>query len=513
MEKPMEREILVNKVKTILLKLIFPIEFIVSLCMTYSVFRFVVLKNYVGITSVKHIIYIAIAGILLLLLMIYNYGKNKEKIEKIVISFLIPIGMLYTIFMLPSQIPDELGHLWRTYEISEGKFISSKEATTVPADLVYHVKSYVNNYQEFNTVLSDTTDYHDKVEVNNTFKTYPFFLYIFGAIGFLIARILHLNILLGCYLACLMNFIVLLLTVYYAIKIIPFGKWTITSIVFMPMFLHQATSTSADSIMNILSLLFISFVVALLFKEEKMTKKEEVGFFVLSVLLALSKYVYLPIIFLGILLVFSKNVDKKRTMVMLSITFGISILLVIAYFVFSGIYESPHKEYLEQNHVNMSGQVKEVVSHPIKFMGTIGNTLYLKGEEWIGMMIGTHLGWLEIHVPSLTIITYIIVILASCFIEKNKVAFSLGQKVFAMLISIGTILLVITGLYLHWTGVGANVVEGVQGRYFIPVAFLLVLILSRKENYIKVKNIQLILPIILCLLNLSALNSIYEFFK
>ena len=37
----MEREILVNKVKTILLKLIFPIEFIVSLCMTYSVFRFV----------------------------------------------------------------------------------------------------------------------------------------------------------------------------------------------------------------------------------------------------------------------------------------------------------------------------------------------------------------------------------------------------------------------------------------------------------------------------------------
>lgn len=513
MEKQMDREKLVQKVKSIMPKWIFPIEFIVAFIMTYSLFRFMVLKNYGGITSIKHIVYIAISGSILILLMVYNYRENKERIEKIVISFLIPVGMLYTIFMLPSQIPDELGHLWRTYEISEGALISSKEATTVPADLVYHVKSYVNNYQEFNEVLSGETDYNDRVEVNNTFKTYPFFLYMFGAIGFLIARILHLNILIGCYLACFMNFIVLLLTVYYAIKIIPFGKWAITSIVFMPMFLHQATSTSADSIINCLGLLFISFVVALLFKEGEMTKKEEASFFLLSVLLALSKYVYLPIIGIGTLLVFSKHIDKKRRMAMLSITFGVSILLVVAYFIFSSTYESPHKEYLAQNHVDIPSQVKEVISHPVKFMGTLANTLYLKGQEWIGMMVGTHLGWLEIHVPSLTIITYIIVILASCCIEENKVAFRAGQKVFCMLISIGTILLVITGLYLHWTGVGANVVEGVQGRYFIPVVFLIVLCLCKKENYIKIKNIQLILPIVLCLLNLSALNSIYEFFR
>ena len=329
---------LTSKFKNIIAKLIFLIEFIVVLFMAYSIFRFIILKNYAGIISAKHIIYITMSGSILLLLMIYNYRKNKEKIEKIVISFLIPIGMLYTIFMIPSQIPDELGHLWRTYEISEGTLISSKEATTVPSDLVYHVKSYVNKYQEFNTVLSSETDYNDRVEVNNTFKTYPFFLYMFGAIGFFIARILHLNILIGCYLACLMNFIVLLVAVYYAIKIIPFGKWAITSIVFMPMFLHQATSTSADSIINCLSLLFISFVVFLLFKEGEITKKEEGSFFLLSVLLSLSKYVYLPIIFIGILLVFSKNIDKKRRMIMLSITFSISILLVIAYFIFSNIY-------------------------------------------------------------------------------------------------------------------------------------------------------------------------------
>lgn len=509
----MNTAILTNKVKKTISKLIFVIEFVIVLFMAYSIFRFIVLKNYAGITSAKHIIYITMTGIMLLLLIIYNYRENKDKIEKIVISFLIPIGMMYTIFMLPSEIPDELGHLWRTYEISEGAFISGKEATKVPADLVYHVKGYVNTYQDLSTVLSSETDYNDRVEVNNTFKTYPFYLYIFGAIGFFIAKILHLNILLGCYLACLMNFIVLLVTVYYAIKIIPFGKWAITSIVFMPMFLHQATSTSADSIINSLSLLFISFVVFLLFKEDKMTKKEEASFFLLSILLALSKYVYFPIILIGILLVFTKNIDKKRRIIMLSITFSISILLIIAYFIFSSSYESPHKQYEEDNHVNIVSQAKEIIIHPINFVKTIGNTLYLKGEEWMGMMVGTHLGWLEIHVPSLIITTYIIVILASCFIEKNKVAFNAKQKAFCMLIGIGTSILVMTGLYLHWTAVGANVIEGVQGRYFIPAVFLFVLCLCQKENYIKIKHIQLILPIVLCLLNLSALNSIYEFFR
>ena len=103
--------------------------------------------------------------------------------------------------------------------------------------------------------------------------------------------------------------------------------------------------------------------------------------------------------------------------------------------------------------------------------------------------------------------------MASCFIERNKVAFDTKQKAFCMLIAIGTMILTITGLYLHWTGVGADLVEGVQGRYFIPVILLVVLCIGKKENYIKIKNIQFTLPVILCFLNLSVLNTIYQFFK
>ena len=393
------------KAKNIVLKWGFPIEFIVALFMAYSCFKFIVLKDYAETISIKYMLYIGISVTVLLALIIYNYQQNKEKVEKIVISFLIPIGMLYTIFMLPSQIPDELGHLWRAYEISEGKLIASKEVTTVPRDLVYHQKGYVDNYQEFNEALSTTTDYQDRVEVNSTFKTYLFFLYLFSSVGFLIARIGNLNILLGCYLACLMNFIVFLVSAYYAIKMLPFGKWAVVSILFMPMFIHQATSTSADCVINCLALLLISFVTYLLFKESKITKKEKVIFFLLSILLSVAKYVYLPLIGIGLLLIASKNMSKKEKIVLLSTTFTIAVLFVLCYFAFDRTYESPHKSYMEENNVNMLEQAKGIVMNPIHYMKTLGGTLYLKGESYINTMIGSALGWLEIAVPYPIIMT------------------------------------------------------------------------------------------------------------
>lgn len=509
----MNKQEFMQKLQKIVAKWIFPIEFMVALFMAYSCFKATVLKNYAGMIPIKYDIYIGISVIVLLAIIIYVGKQNKKKVEKIIISFLIPIGMLYTIFMLPSQIPDELGHLWRAYEVSEGNFISSKEVSTVPRELVYHQKGYVETYQEFNEALSTTTDYNDRVEVNSTFKAYLFFLYMFSAVGFFIARVFHLNILLGCYLACLMNFIVFLISTYYAIKMLPFGKWSIISILFMPMFLHQATSTSADCIINCLALLTISFITHLLFKESKITKKEKVIFFVLCILLSLSKYVYLPLIGMSLLLVFSKNMDKKEKIRLFSITFIAAIVFVILYFMFDRTYENPHKGYMEQNHVNMQEQAKQVLLHPIHYIKTLGTTLYVRGQSYVDTMVGSALGWLNISVPYPIIMTYIVVMVASCFIEKNKVAFATKQKVFCMLVAVGTIVLVITGLYLHWTGVGADIVEGVQGRYFIPVMFLIALCVGKKENYVKIKNIQFKLPILLCFLNLCVLNTIYNFFK
>ena len=510
----MDIKIITSKSISILKKILLPLEFILSLLLAYSLFRFMILRNYAQVISIKHIIFIMIFGASVISLMIYNFKINREKWEKIIISFLIPLSLIYWMFMIPSHVPDEVSHLWKTYEISEGILVSDKkENTKVPRDLITMLKPNINKYGELNTALYEKTDYNDKVEVNNTAKTYPFFLYIFGAIGFFIARILNLNILVGCYLAQLINTIIFLIAAYYSIKIIPFGKLAITSVIFMPMFLHQATSTSADCIINAIVMFFIAFTIYLIFKEKEINRKEQITFFIFSILLAISKYVYLPIIGLGLILIFTKNMTKKQKVILLTTSIIIATISALAYFVFSNTYESAFTAYFEENNINTSEQIKHIISQPMNFLETLRITFHDRGENYIYEMVGNHLGWLCIQVPNITITAYIVLMIASCFVEENKVTFSTKQKSFNILISIAVILLVIAGLYLTWTTVGANIAEGIQGRYFIPVAFIILLCLCKKQNHIKIKNIQYKLPILLCLLNLSALHAIYKFFR
>lgn len=188
-----------NKSKEITKKLIFVIEFVVSMFLAYSIFRFLVLKSYGSTFSLKHFIYILISLGIILYIIIYNIRK-KEKIEKLAISFLIPIGLVYLMLVFPSVSPDESSHLFKAYEVSKGIFVSSiDEPMTVPRDL--SVCDYVSTYGDFNEALSWNTDYNDEVERNNTFKAYQSYLYMFSSIGFVISRFFNLNIYIRLYIS------------------------------------------------------------------------------------------------------------------------------------------------------------------------------------------------------------------------------------------------------------------------------------------------------------------------
>lgn len=502
-----------NKYQKAINMLIYPIEFIMSLMLAYVMLRYSIINFYEGYHSLKHIILILGFGIVILFILIYNCKKNKNKFEKIVVGFLIPIGMMYLVFVLPSQVPDEQAHLRRAYEVSEGVLIGEKNGeSSIPRDLQTKIKPNIESYKQFSQNIAEKTDYNDKVQVGNSAGTYPFILYIFSSIGFIIARVFGLNILIGCYLAKLMNFIVFLISAYYTLKIIPFGKYAYTAVMFMPMFMHQATSTSADCIVNIFVMLFLAFLLKLYFKSEQITKKEEVILIILSCLTALVKYVYLPITAMSLILIWSKNISKKEKILTISIMLILSIIIAGAYYKFTGTYETTFNKYFTENNVNAGEQIKGIVNNPIGFLKTIKYTFINMGEVYVYQMIGNSLGWLCIYTPNYWITMYLFVMLFSCFLEDNKFAFNKLQKVWGILISFGIIVLILTGMYITWTRVGNIIIDGVQGRYFIPIAFLVLLCLCKKHNYIKIKNIQYKLPIILILLNLPELNSIYHFF-
>ena len=104
-------------------------------------------------------------------------------------------------------------------------------------------------------------------------------------------------------------------------------------------------------------------------------------------------------------------------------------------------------------------------------------------------------------------------LLFSPFLEKNYKELKIGDK----LVFIGTFLIIfvltLTALYVGHSGVGTDIIQGIQGRYFMPVVILLLLCMCGKERYIKLKNVNLIYPILIVFFNANIVGAIINFFK
>ena len=184
-----------EKIEKWINKIIFVIEFVISIIMMYSIYKIVLFKNYVDIWNLKYIIIGTFATIIVMFTIIWNCKHNKNVIEKIIITFLIPIGMMYVFFISPSYVPDEHAHIWKAIDISQGNIITKIEEdgsskTLVPKFFDKYRIPNIKSYGEFNSVINEETDYTDLVEVENPAQAYPAILYFTSAIGFFIGRIL-----------------------------------------------------------------------------------------------------------------------------------------------------------------------------------------------------------------------------------------------------------------------------------------------------------------------------------
>ena len=64
---------------------------------------------------------------------------------------------------------------------------------------------------------------------------------------------------------------------------------------------------------------------------------------------------------------------------------------------------------------------------------------------------------------------YYILAFFATFMDSSQM--KTAARAWSFLISGISVAIIIIGMFLTWTGVGAIVAEGVQGRYFIPIVF------------------------------------------
>ena len=440
-------------------------------------------------TKTVALVLMIILGLIDADLIIFNIIKREYKVEHIFASLILPIGLSMCLLMLPNFGVDEGAHAYRAYVISEGYILTDRyedktPKMVVPEQLERSIEIYT--YNELGERAKQPVDYNKTIEVNRdgtTANTYFFLGYVFPALTFKIGKIFNINIFVIYYIARITNFLLFVLLVYYAIKLLPIGKYALLLLCLNPLTVQCAVTLTLDTLINALSFLLIACVLNKLFVDKKIAKKDLIIIGSVAILLSFMKYAYFPLIGSLLLLISKKN--KKSTNISLLVIMIISMIVAIGSFLFFGRYYVTNNSYVINNGIDSAKQLSFIIHNPVDYLNVLLNTTLKNGSFYFFTLLGRNLSRYLIHIPEIFQVIYFAILIFSIYIEKSKYELSKISRLLFWAIFVGTYIIVLTGLYVGWSQTGAPIIEGIQGRYFLPIALLPGLCLIRKGNHLK----------------------------
>ena len=100
---------------------------------------------------------------------------------------------------------------------------------------------------------------------------------------------------------------------------------------------------------------------------------------------------------------------------------------------------------------------------------------------YINTLLGNTLGWFTIGMPTFIVYTLgLMAVFASLRKENEEMMIDGWSKLGVMIVSLMVICCVIGGMWIAWTPITYTSVEGVQGRYFLPIVLLLMMVFRTK---------------------------------
>lgn len=443
---------------------------------------------------------------------IYLFIK-KLSVEKFFLLCMIPLGCLYGIVFTPFSIPDEYIHENTAYYYSNKlmfqnakingesslKGINTAQISIRNEDLQVQSDGIAFHYDvldKHNHGLFETAEGSSSVEEN--VYAYSFLLYLPAAVGITIGRILRFSGIAVLYIGRIFNFAAFIALAYWGIKKAPFGKLLLCMTALLPMTVHQAISYSCDSLIYGMTVFFTGYCLYAAFGEDRVSRKTFWILTISSIILAPCKIVYVPLAFLPLIIQRRRFSSKKRYFQAMGILAGGA---AVSWFAFNaGNFLSVLKggsNWLE--HADMAGfSLSFLWKQPGDFLNMIWNTLAESGTEMITQAVGIDLGALNIKIPVSLIIGFIILLLLAAMEERTEaeqgVQLTAYQKLWIGFLALGIFMAILVSELLFWTPVGYSVISGIQGRYFVPMIPLLLLLIRNRQLVFLEKAERKLLP-------------------
>ena len=277
------------------------------------------------------------------------------------------------------------------------------------------------------------------------------------------------------------------------------------------MSLSIASSYSADAITNSLSFLWISLCYKYSFlKKPTISQKSRSFLIFLSALLSLMKPPYFLLLGLFFLIprsYFGSLRRYKRTTILI---FSISFILIL----FSLSYLTNDISNTNSRiNVDFTDQMNYLVNNPLEFRTIVFRSLKLFGDFYFTSYIG-RLGWLDTILPQYVYSSYFYMVIFMLLFDNNRqLMIAPWQKVISLVTACAVFYSVFLSLYLTWTPVGYGTLEGMQGRYLIPIVPALLPIFHHKVKSTQKKWKSIIIAAYLFIvLSVAVRTLIFQFY-
>lgn len=454
------------------------------------IFRFS--DGYQGNKKEYFIMAICVISTVLLLVL---YLTQKIEIQNYAFVSIFVLGFLSLMVQPILNIPDEQAHFARAEIISEGKWKIDPEEQYFNT-----IKSVTDLQESFSQPITESILVKEKKidytpeKVDHVAASNMTILYIPQAIGITVAKALNMNVIWMMWLARLANLISYIILIRIAIKIAPRLQYFLFFISILPMSVQQAASCSVDAMINGSAILFVALFLKLRYSNEQ-ERKEWILFFLLAVFISVAKVT--NIFLAGLILLVPYDVEKRKykgKVIKAVMIMGVIIVGMLHYCyttTFAPVMEQIG--YLKSMNINSGAQIQYILNNTEKWLYYFVLSAINQTWEYV-LQLNTY-GSLSYSYPILSLV--MVYLFGRICTQEDGVDFSKIERILIILMICGIYGSTCLALYLAWTPVGNSGIQGVQGRYFIPMFMLLGLGLmmpQKTKNFINYKtNILLML--------------------
>ena len=422
------------------------------------------------------------------LLFILKKLKNKE-MQNIYLVFSVIIGLTYVFLIPPFNVPDEAAHFMKSYNMLEKTYKTDNGVASLNKDtydfVTYYEFTTLDSNEKFNGVNYLSNVFKDDlstVKVNKDYKNTKnasIVPYLPSSIAIKIGKLFGLSTLMLLVLARSINLLIATILGFYAIKNIPKYKKIFLIVMLLPCFIQASMGINMDYLTNALAVFTISYILKI--KEKNIDVKQIIILFALGLLIAYSKFGFFPIMLL-VLLIPNKKFKLKINPLIIKIILILFVFL-LSYKNNSGAITST-ADTIESPYYTISYILENPVNTVKIFVKTALNRLdtdIFKGQF---DSYGTYSKYTNGLFVTLLIIMYAFILLVK---EDNKKT-EIKDRIIFILISLMLIGIPYLTMFLCWTKVGADVIDGLQPRYFLVATLMLFMGLSNNIIDLKIKD-------------------------